>query len=156
MVGSLIALMSPEWVVWRNVSWYTTSMTNYNAEWRKRNPVKVAAHTILAHAVRSGKIQPQPCLRCGMPKAHGHHTDYSKPLDVTWLCSKCHKREHRKPNPKREMAQALQRGRKHRLAGNRVKARFLRTKGLSYAQIAIELGTSKGTAFKWVNRPAYK
>lgn len=39
------------------------------------------------------------CERCGAaPKQlHKHHPDYSKPLDIIWLCSKCHGLAHRKP-----------------------------------------------------------
>lgn len=44
---------------------------------------------------RRGKLQPQPCKRCGAAKAEKHHKDYSKPLEVEWLCRKCHLAEHR-------------------------------------------------------------
>ena len=44
-------------------------------------------------AIASGKLLRQPCEKCGKEPAHGHHDDYSKPLDVRWLCS-IHHREH--------------------------------------------------------------
>jgi hypothetical protein len=45
-------------------------------------------------AVRAGKLTRQPCERCGDPKADAHHEDYSKPLDVRWLCRKHHAVRH--------------------------------------------------------------
>lgn len=43
-------------------------------------------------AIASGRLQRQPCEQCGC-RAHAHHDDYAKPLDVRWLCS-IHHREH--------------------------------------------------------------
>lgn len=60
-----------------------------------RHPEKKAARKKFNLAVRDGKIQRQPCHKCGAAEAHGHHHDYSKPFDVEWLCSVCHGREHR-------------------------------------------------------------
>jgi len=40
-------------------------------------------------------LRPDKCLICGtfcIPE--GHHPDYSKPLEVIWCCSICHKRFH--------------------------------------------------------------
>ncbi len=31
------------------------------------------------------------CSDCGETKVEAHHEDYSKPLDVEWLCKKHHK-----------------------------------------------------------------
>jgi len=51
----------------------------------------------LRNWVRRGKIQkPDRCESCGAksPRLHGHHSDYSKPAEVKWLCPLCHAREH--------------------------------------------------------------
>lgn len=47
-------------------------------------------------AIASGRLARQPCQVCGAAKADAHHHDYSKPLDVTWLCRPCHAAEHRR------------------------------------------------------------
>lgn len=47
------------------------------------------------HYARDNKIAPQPCEKCGCPKAEAHHDDYSKPLAVRWLCFKCHREWHK-------------------------------------------------------------
>lgn len=66
-----------------------------NSAWRQREPEKTAAHTILNHAIRDGKVKKGPCSVCGLKKKiHGHHEDYSKPLDVIWVCDKHHKQIH--------------------------------------------------------------
>ncbi|EYD75853.1 hypothetical protein Rumeso_02635 [Rubellimicrobium mesophilum DSM 19309] len=62
--------------------------------WRERNPLKVWAHKALESGRRRGLIQPQPCSVCGEAKAEAHHDDYSRPLDVTWLCRRHHKQLH--------------------------------------------------------------
>ena len=55
------------------------------------------ARYLLNLAVRRGDIvKPDNCSCCGRDDLilHGHHEDYSKPLDVTWLCSECHGERH--------------------------------------------------------------
>lgn len=61
---------------------------------RTKNPLKYTARNRLNQAIRSGKIQRGVCEVCGKEKAHGHHTDYSKPYDVRWLCFHHHKHVH--------------------------------------------------------------
>jgi hypothetical protein len=58
--------------------------------------VKAKARLQLRRAIAEGRIRRGPCEHCGLAKTHGHHTDYSKPLDVVWLCSPCHKKEHKR------------------------------------------------------------
>jgi len=63
-----------------------------NRQYRKSNPEKHKAHSLLQSAVRHGKISKslfcQLCLS-GL-RIEGHHPDYSKPLEVVWLCRICH------------------------------------------------------------------
>ena len=65
--------------------------------YRKDNVIKIKSHDTVNNAVKSGNlIKPKCCSACGdEPKViHGHHCDYSKPLEVMWLCVKCHKAWH--------------------------------------------------------------
>lgn len=60
-------------------------------------PVKLKARNALQQAVRSGKIvRPDACSSCGVTGSaiHGHHEDYEFPLEVIWLCFKCHNAVH--------------------------------------------------------------
>ena len=67
----------------------------WEREYRKRrNPMPVLARNKVYRAVRSGRLVRQPCA-CGNPQSHAHHHDYTKPLDVRWLCVTCHAQEHR-------------------------------------------------------------
>ena len=71
--------------------------TKRKAYYAKRDPVKTRANTALNRAVRQGRITKKPCEVCGTTTGiEGHHEDYSKPLDVRWLCRKHHKEAHGK------------------------------------------------------------
>lgn len=75
------------------------------AKAREKYPEKTAAQKTLNEAVRSGRIvRPEACEECGQTpprnrlgrsSIQGHHDDYSKPLEVRWLCQPCHNRHHR-------------------------------------------------------------
>jgi hypothetical protein len=63
--------------------------------------IAIRARTAVQNAVFSGAlVRPSQCQACGKSglKLHGHHNDYSKPLDVEWLCAKCHGAAHRRRN----------------------------------------------------------
>ena len=66
-------------------------------KYRRSNRQKMHANLLVHRALKSGKIdKPNHCTKCfkkGVVEAH--HADYSKPLDVTWLCVCCHKKIHR-------------------------------------------------------------
>lgn len=67
----------------------------YLKEWRAAHPEKRAAHIAVGNAIRDGRLSKEPCAFCGTADpVEAHHHDYSKPLDVTWLCKPCHRRFH--------------------------------------------------------------
>lgn len=67
-------------------------------KYRQKNPDKHKARKEMYNAIRRGDLVRLPCEVCGEPKTQGHHDDYSKPLQVRWLCETHHKMHHRKDN----------------------------------------------------------
>lgn len=67
-------------------------------QWDKDHPEAYSAKRKVYYAVKTGKlIKPKKCSKCGIEvRLSAHHEDYSKPLEVLWLCSSCHKLEHNK------------------------------------------------------------
>ena len=73
--------------------------------WIARNPEKRRAHMDLHNAIKSGKVKKGPCRDCGSTRLiHGHHEDYSRPLDVIWLCPKCHGKLHQHRRDQKRLA----------------------------------------------------
>lgn len=67
--------------------------TRANRKWTLLQPKRKAASWAVNNAIRDGKLKRQPCWVCGS-KAHAHHPDYDRPLDVVWLCPAHHKQAH--------------------------------------------------------------
>lgn len=61
-------------------------------KYRANNPKKYKAHQAIHSATRNGIIvKLDECELCSSSLGiEGHHDDYDKPLEVRWLCSKCH------------------------------------------------------------------
>ena len=62
-------------------------------EYQQKYPSRIKANNAVSNAVRDGRLKKQPCWICG-EKAIAHHPDYSRPLDVVWLCQPHHKQAH--------------------------------------------------------------
>lgn len=66
--------------------------------WRKRHPEKYRAHVMVNNGLRDGRLERRDtcenCLSAVRP-VQAHHDDYSRPLDVVWLCHPCHMRWHK-------------------------------------------------------------
>lgn len=56
--------------------------------------IKNKSRDKLKNAVRRGRMKRLPCQECAEPKTDAHHPDYSKPLEVVWLCRKHHSQIH--------------------------------------------------------------
>jgi DNA repair exonuclease SbcCD ATPase subunit len=59
-----------------------------------KNKEKARAWWQVKEAIRQGAIKRRPCEVCGKKHSHAHHDDYSKPLDVIWLCPAHHSERH--------------------------------------------------------------
>lgn len=60
---------------------------------RKKYPDRHNARMKVKRAIKSGRMtRPETCSVClqGDVRIEGHHEDYSKPLDVIWMCRRCH------------------------------------------------------------------
>ena len=78
---------------------YAERRKEYAKEYSRKNlkdPLKVSARTQLNNAVKCKSIiKPNKCEKClERHQLNAHHCDYSKPLEVVWLCTKCHALEH--------------------------------------------------------------
>lgn len=63
-----------------------------NQDYRAKYPLKYKAKTTVSNYLRDGKLfRPDNCEKCNTKcKPQAHHDDYSKPIDVRWLCVRCH------------------------------------------------------------------
>lgn len=52
--------------------------------------LKSNARALANQYEKRGKLKKQTCFGCGSPDTQKHHEDYTKPLEVTWLCRACH------------------------------------------------------------------
>lgn len=80
---------------------YATSRTYNKLPYRPTTESKrrTAAIRAVQYALRTGSlVRPKHCSRCGSdqgrPRIEAHHSDYSRRLDVIWLCRPCHSAVH--------------------------------------------------------------
>src|SRR5579863_4448428 len=63
------------------------------------SPEQCRAWRKIHNAIRFGNlVRPKTCFKCGRSpgRIEAHHSDYSKLLEVEWLCSRCHTAIHKK------------------------------------------------------------
>lgn len=99
------------------------------------------ARSYLNQYVRRGKITKGPCAECGNPEVEAHHADYSKPLDVTWLCRNCHLKLHGVVICRRIRSSKADQGKPPELFAF---YNALHERGVKTDQIAKEIGVSGG------------
>ena len=64
--------------------------------WDRENRHKKLAHLRVKRALAKGVIEKSLfCVLCGNTgNTEGHHSDYTEPLNVLWVCKKCHMKIH--------------------------------------------------------------
>lgn len=81
---------------YRRTAAYAESHKAASVRWEAKHPERRKASTTVHNAIRDGKLTPWPV--CAIPecscKPEAHHPDYSRPLDVVWLCDGHHKKAH--------------------------------------------------------------
>lgn len=78
-----------------NPNWKGGEFAGVKSKRKQKYPERYRAYVIYRRALNQGSLVRQPCEKCGSVKdIHGHHEDYSKPLEVRWLCKKHHEMEH--------------------------------------------------------------
>ena len=70
-------------------------MTKAKADWLKRNKDRQRVRDAVRYALKTGKLVKTACQVCGKDEVDGHHPDYSRPLDVVWLCKEHHSQVHK-------------------------------------------------------------
>ncbi len=92
----------------RDVSFRSMRKTGEkNHFYRGGNTADKAAQSIAWKAIEKGILIPQPCESCGATGkmvddrnvVQAHHDDYNKPLEVRWLCQRCHHEWHKENKP---------------------------------------------------------
>lgn len=82
---------------------FKVKVNKAKSDWIANNSNKRLAQNAVVSAVKSNKLlRPTICSSCGKTdcEIQGHHWSYLEEhwLDVIWLCTECHGKEHRKIN----------------------------------------------------------
>ncbi len=73
---------------------HSADRADQTRRYRDRYPERKSAQQAVQTALRNGRLIRGPCETCGSAEVHAHHNDYSKPLDVVWLCHQHHMQSH--------------------------------------------------------------
>lgn len=82
----------------RSLDEFKAKSREYQKEYARRKREVASAHAAVKYALKTGRlVAPSSCVKCddGTFRLHAHHEDYAKPLDVLWLCPRCHSLTHK-------------------------------------------------------------
>jgi len=78
---------------YRRTDAYKKSTARAARAHREKHPERDSAWNAVTVAIRKGDLVSRPCA-CGEEETQAHHPDYSKPLEVMWVCRRCHHNIH--------------------------------------------------------------
>lgn len=59
--------------------------------YREKNKYKIRVRNVAYAALKKGElVKRNKCEKCGKRPTEMHHADYSQPLNIQWLCKRCH------------------------------------------------------------------
>jgi hypothetical protein len=62
----------------------------------EESKIKGRVRALTNSYIKAGKLSKGPCEVCGTNEnVESHHDDYTKPMDIRWLCRKHHREHHR-------------------------------------------------------------
>src|SRR5215204_70534 len=123
------------------------------------SPEQRAAYDAVQYAIRKGRLIPQPCEVCGASPVNAHHDDYSRKLDVRWLCPTHHARHHHGV-PEERAPYVVSKYDLTKTKWYRRKAALmptimhLREQGMTLRQISAVTSVPVMTLSRWLRQPA--
>lgn len=79
---------------WRNTPEGNAKFNRAELASKRRYPERERARNAVSRAIRQGLLNPAACVLEGgdcSGKIEAHHDDYSRPLDVVWVCRGHHR-----------------------------------------------------------------
>jgi len=81
-----------------NTGNYPRGKENHFFRGSTRDPMRARAWSAVRNALRSGRLKRKPCVLCGSSgflkngrsAVQCHHENYRRPLQVVFLCKRCH------------------------------------------------------------------
>jgi hypothetical protein len=82
----------------KRIKRHRVQILEYSRQYRARHKEQIHASAMVQSAIKSGRlVKPDRCKLCNSPRnLRAHHYDYTKPLDVLWVCESCHRMLHSK------------------------------------------------------------
>jgi len=78
----------------KNPNWkkgISKNFYHYKKIQKERYPDHIDARERVRRALKSGRLVKGKCEFCNSTEVQAHHDDYSKPLDVRWMCRQHHR-----------------------------------------------------------------
>lgn len=97
----------------KNPNEYKRQITKASQKYKRAHPDKRHTYSVVWNKLNSKKLIRKPCEVCAtILKVEAHHDDYSRPLEIRWLCKKHHMELHRTINDARRASKKIGQGEK--------------------------------------------